>query len=172
MVNRKVQKTKRDELDLQARVVKVKRVTKVIKGGRVLSFSALVVLGDKNGVVGCGFGKARDVAGAVNKATNKARNNLINVPLIKKTIPHAIRCKYKGSQVSLYPTVPGKGVIAGGPTRIVLESAGIPNVLGKIRGSNNPYNVTMATMQGLRSLLSAYGVARRRNISLDKVFNG
>ncbi len=164
---------KPSELDLKLKIIKIKRVTKVVKGGRVLSFSALVVIGDPNKhVVGLGFGKGREVKLAVEKATNEANKVLMKVPVFKGTIPHDICVKYKASQIFLRRAPQGRGIIAGGPMRVVLEAAGLSNVLGKMRGSNTAYNVVMGTMNALKSLHTPYGVAKRRGIALDKVFNG
>lgn len=167
------QPIKINEIELKDdKVVKVKRVNKVVKGGRILSFSALVVVGDMKGVVGFGLGKARDYSQAIEKAANNARKNLVRVCTLKGTIPHEIKGRHKGSEVFLKPAAEGTGVIAGGPARSVLKQSGISNVVAKSRGSNNPYNVVIATMNAIEGLRDPYTIAKLRGISLDKLFNG
>ena len=159
-------------LELKDRLVSVQTVTKVTKGGRAFGFSAIVVVGDENSVVGHGLGKANEVTEAISKAVEEAKKNLMRVAIINDTLPHAIKSKYSGAQVFMKPASAGTGVIAGGAMRAVLESAGIKNVLAKSQGSSNPHNVVKATVNALLSLRDANSVAQQRGISLDKVFNG
>lgn len=159
-------------LDLKDRLVGVQRVTKVTKGGRAFGFSAIVVVGDENGVVGHGLGKSKEVSEAIAKAIEDAKKNLVRIPMNKKTLPHEQKGKYSGARVLLLPASEGTGVIAGGPIRAVLESAGIHDVLSKSQGSSNPHNVVKATFDALLQMRSAETVAKQRGISLDKVFNG
>lgn len=159
-------------LDLKDRLVGVQRVTKVTKGGRAFGFSAIVVVGDEQGVVGQGLGKSKDVASAIAKAVDDAKKNLVRIPLQKGTIPHEQKGKYGGARVLLLPAAAGTGVIAGGAIRSVLESVGVHDVLSKNQGSSNPHNVVKATFDALLQLRSAETVAKQRGISIDKVFNG
>ena len=159
-------------LELNDRLVGVQRVTKVTKGGRAFGFSAIVVVGDENGVVGQGLGKSKEVASAIAKAVEDAKKNLVRIPLINNSIPHQQIGKYSGAKVVLIPASPGTGVIAGGPARIVLESVGVHDVLSKNQGSTNPHNVVKATFDALLRLRSPEVVAKQRGISLDKVFKG
>ncbi|MAZ26407.1 MAG: 30S ribosomal protein S5 [Cytophagaceae bacterium] len=158
-------------LDLKDRLVGVQRVTKVTKGGRAFGFSAIVVVGDENGVVGQGLGKSKEVSSAIAKAVEDAKKNLVRIPLNKRTIPHEQKGKYGGARVLLLPAAPGTGVIAGGAIRSVLESVGVHDVLSKSQGSSNPHNVVKATFDALLQLRSAETVAKQRGISLDKMFN-
>ena len=160
------------DIELKDRLVAINRVTKVTKGGRHFSFSAIVVVGDEKNIVGHGLGKANEVTEAIQKAVEDAKKNLIKVSVINETLPHAIKTKYSGAQVFIKPASAGTGVIAGGAMRAVLESAGIKNVLAKSQGSSNPHNVVKATVNALLSLRDANSVAQQRAISLDKVFNG
>ncbi len=159
-------------LDLKDRLVGVQRVTKVTKGGRTFGFSAIVVVGDENGVVGQGLGKSKEVSEAISKAVEDAKKNLVRIPIEKGTLPHEQKGKYGGARVFLKPASEGTGVIAGGAVRAVLEAVGIHNVLSKSQGSSNPHNVVKATFDALLQLRSPLMVAKQRGISLDKVFNG
>lgn len=161
-----------NEAELKEKVVAINRVAKVVKGGRRFSFSAIVVLGDGEGAVGQGLGKANEVTDAISKAIDDARKNLINVPIINGTIPHSLEDKYSGGHVFMKPAAPGTGVVAGGAMRAVLESAGIHNILAKSKGSSNPHNVVKATIKALSKLKAPHQVAMQRGIKLDKVFNG
>ncbi|RAV30816.1 30S ribosomal protein S5 [Sinomicrobium soli] len=159
-------------LELKDRLVGVQRVTKVTKGGRAFGFSAIVVVGDENGVVGHGLGKSKEVADAISKAVEDAKKNLVRIPLNKGTLPHEQRGKYGGARVYIQPASHGTGVIAGGTVRSVLESLGVSDVLSKSQGSSNPHNVVKATFDALLQLRDARTVAVQRGISLEKVFKG
>ena len=163
---------KSSEVELVERVVKIKRVAKVVKGGRRFSFAAIIVVGDGNGVVGHGLGKANEVTDAIAKGIDDAKKNLVQVPIRNGTIPHAILTKFGAAKVLLKPAAPGTGVLAGGAMRAVLESAGVKDVLGKSLGSSNPHNVVKATMKALSDMRSAADVAHNRGVDLNKVFNG
>ena len=163
---------KASEIDLQEKVVAIKRVAKVVKGGRRFSFSAIVVVGDGNGVVGYGLGKANEVVDAITKGVDDAKKNLVKVPINKHTVPHESVGKYGGGFVLLKPASQGTGVIAGGAMRAVLESAGIKDVLAKSKGSSNPHNVVKATFDALTKMRDAYSIAQQRGVSLSQVFNG
>ncbi len=167
-----VRTVKASEIDLKERVVAIKRVAKVVKGGRRFSFSAIVVVGDGNGVVGYGLGKANEVTDAITKGIDDAKKNLVRVPIFKGTVPHEAIGKYSGGLVLVKPAAPGTGVIAGGAMRAVLESAGVHDVLAKSKGSSNPHNVVKATFNALNNMRDAYTVAQQRGIELSKVFNG
>ena len=167
-----VELVKPSGLELKDRLVSVNRVTKVTKGGRAFGFSAIVVVGDENGVVGHGLGKSKDVSEAIAKAVEDAKKNLIRVPLNGHTIPHAQKGKFGGGRVFLIPASHGTGVIAGGSVRAVIESAGIHDILSKSQGSSNPHNVVKATFDALLQLRSANSVAKQRGVSLEKVFKG
>lgn len=160
------------ELELKERVVAIKRVAKVVKGGRRFSFSAIVVVGDGHGIVGYGLGKANEVTDAITKGVEDAKKNLIKIPILKSTVPHEMHGKYSGGYVFLKPAAAGTGVIAGGAMRAVLESAGIKDVLAKSKGSSNPHNVVKATFDALLKMRAPHQVAVQRRISLSKVFNG
>lgn len=167
-----IKRVKSSEIELKDRLVAIKRVAKVTKGGRTFSFSAIVVVGDENGVVGYGLGKAKEVTEAIQKGIDDAKKNLIKVPVLKGTVPHEQYGKYSGGFVLLKPAAHGTGVIAGGSMRAVLESAGITDVLAKSRGSSNPHNVVKATIDALGKLRDPIAVAEQRGVDLDKVFNG
>lgn len=168
----KENKVKASELELKEKVVGIQRVTKVTKGGRTFSFSALVVVGDGNGTVGYGLGKAREVQEAITKGIDDAKKNLVKVPIIKGTIPHDQLALFDGAKVLIKPASDGTGVIAGGSMRAVLESAGVHNVLAKSLGSSNPHNVVKATVLALKMLRDPFTVSKDRGLSLNKVFNG
>ena len=172
MTNANVKKIKSTEIEFKDRLVAVNRVTKVTKGGRTFSFSAIVVIGNENGVVGYGLGKAKEVSAAIQKGIDDAKKNLIKVPVLKGTIPHAQEGRYSGSLVFMKPAAPGTGVIAGGAMRAVLESVGVKDVLAKCKGSSNPHSVVKATINALAQMRDPYTVAQVRGIGLDKVFNG
>lgn len=167
-----VERVKPSGLELQDHLVGVQRVTKVTKGGRAFGFSAIVVVGDGNGIVGQGLGKSKDVASAIAKAIEDAKKNLVRIPIIKKTLPHEQKGKYGGARVFLKPASHGTAVIAGGAVRAVLESVGVHDVLSKSQGSSNPHNVVKATFDALLKLRSASMVAQERGVSLEKVFKG
>ena len=160
------------DLELKDKLVAVNRVTKVTKGGRTFSFSAIVVVGDENGIVGHGLGKAKEVTEAITKGIDDAKKNLIKVPILRGTVPHAQKGKFGGAEVLLKPATPGTGVIAGGAMRAVLESVGVKDILAKSKGSANPHNVVKATLIALLELRDPRTVAMQRGIKMDKVFNG
>ena len=164
--------SKVNESDLKERVVAINRVAKVVKGGRRFSFSAIVVVGDGNGTVGHGLGKANEVTDAIAKGIDDAKKNLIQIPMLKHTVPHAMEGKFSGGFVFLKPAANGTGVIAGGAMRAVLESVGITDVLAKSKGSSNPHNVVKATIDALAKMRDPLAISRQRGINLDKVFNG
>ena len=172
MADVNVIRVKSSEIEFKDRLVAINRVTKVTKGGRTFSFSAIVVIGNENGVVGYGLGKAKEVAAAVQKGVDDAKKNLIKVPILKGTVPHEQIGKYSGAKVFLKPAAPGTGVIAGGAMRAVLESVGVKDVLAKSKGSSNPHSVVKATINALLQMKDPYMVAQLRGISMDKVFNG
>jgi small subunit ribosomal protein S5 len=167
-----VKRVKTTDIELKERVVSINRVAKVTKGGRTFSFSALIVVGDSNGVIGYGLGKANEVTDAINKGIDDAKKNLVKVPVLKGTVPHEQLGKFGGGRVFLKPAAHGTGVIAGGAMRAVLESAGITDVLAKSKGSSNPHNVVKATFNALLNMRDAFTIAQQRGISLKKVFNG
>jgi small subunit ribosomal protein S5 len=160
------------DVELKDRLVAINRVTKVTKGGRTFTFAAIVVVGDGNGVIGWGLGKAGEVTAAIQKGTDSAKKNLVKVPVLKGTIPHEIETRYGGAQVLLKPAAAGTGLKAGGAMRAVLESAGVVDLIAKSKGSSNPHNLVKATIQALSLLRDAYTVAGERGISMNKVFNG
>lgn len=170
-----VQNSKRiksSETELKDRLVSIQRVTKVTKGGRTFSFSAIVVVGDENGVVGYGLGKAKEVTDAVSKGIDDAKKNLVKVNVHKGTVPHEQYGKFGGAYIYLKPAAPGTGVIAGGAMRAVLESVGVKDVLAKSKGSSNPHNVVKATVEALVNMRDALAVAKTRGVKLEKIFNG
>ena len=166
------QRIRPGDITLTEKVVNINRVAKVTKGGRTFGFSAIVVVGDENGVVGQGLGKSKEVSEAIAKAVEDAKKNLVRIPISKGTLPHEQKGKYGGARVFLKPASEGTGVIAGGAVRAVLESVGIQNVLSKSQGSSNPHNVVKATFDALLQLRSPNTIAKQRGISLEKVFNG
>jgi len=161
-----VETVKPGGLELKDRLVGIQRVTKVTKGGRAFGFSAIVIVGDENGVVGHGLGKSKEVATAISKAIEDGKKNLIRIPLNKGTLPHEQKGKFGGARAH------GTGVIAGGAVRAVLEAVGVHDVLSKSQGSSNPHNVVKATFDALLQLRGAKTVADQRGISLEKVFKG
>lgn len=172
MAAQSLNRVKSADIELKDRLVSVNRVTKVTKGGRTFSFSAIVVVGDENGIVGHGLGKAKEVTEAIAKGIDDAKKNLIRVPILHGTVPHIQKGKYSGARVLLRPASEGTGVIAGGAMRAVLESAGVHNILAKSQGSSNPHNVVKATIDALAQMRDAVSIAKQRGIDLDKVFNG
>ena len=160
------------DTDLKEKVVAINRVAKVVKGGRRFSFSAIVVVGDGQGVVGYGLGKANEVTDAITKGIEDPKKNLVKVLILKGTIPHEQIGKYGGCFVLIKPAAAGTGVIAGGAMRAVLESAGVTDVLAKSKGSSNPHNVVKATIEALTQLRDAIAVSQQRSIKMSKVFNG
>ncbi len=171
-MNKDVRNIKTIDLELKDRLVSIQRVTKVTKGGRTFSFSAIVVVGNEDGIVGHGLGKANEVTTAIAKGVEDAKKNLVKVPVIRGTIPHEQLSKYGGAQVFLKPASEGTGVKAGGAMRAVLESVGVKNVLAKSKGSSNPHNLVKATFVALLEMRDAVMVADQRGVTLDKVFNG
>lgn len=171
-MSNKSNRVKPAETELKEKLVTLNRVAKVTKGGRTFSFSAIVVVGDGNGTVGHGLGKARDVSESISKAVDDAKKNLVKVPIIKGTIPHEQKGKYGAGKVFIKPASDGTGVIAGGAMRAVLESAGVHNVLAKSQGSSNPHNVVKATIDALSKLRNPYDIAKERGISVEKLYNG
>ncbi len=165
-------KVRVSELDLKDKLVYVGRTAKVVKGGRRFNFTALVVVGDGNGHVGYGLGKAGEVVDAVSKATNAAKNNIVKVQLQNTTIPHQVLAKFGAASVLIKPATAGTGVIAGGGVRAVLELAGVQDVLTKSMGSSNPHNTVKATVRALSMLEDAQSAAKRRGISLQKLLQG
>lgn len=172
MMTSNIRNIKTSDLDLKDRLVAINRVTKVTKGGRTFSFSAIVVVGNENGIVGWGLGKASEVTAAIAKGVDAAKKNLVKVPVYKGTIPHDQVAKFGGAKVLLRPARSGTGVKAGGAMRAVLESVGIRDILAKSQGSSNPHNLVKATMEALLELRDAYTVAQQRGITMEKVFKG
>ncbi len=165
-------KVNQGDPEFKEKLVNLARVAKVTKGGRTFSFSALVVVGDGQGTVGHGLGKALDVSESIQKAVQDAKKNLVKVALNKGTVPHEQKGKYGAGKVLIKPAADGTGVIAGGAMRAVLEMAGVHNVLAKSQGSSNPHNVVKATIDALSKMRSAHQVSKHRNVTLDKVFEG
>jgi len=171
-MSNRIRKVKTSDLELKDRLVSIQRVTKVTKGGRTFSFSAIVVVGNEDGIAGYGLGKANEVTTAIAKGVEDAKKNLIKVPVIHDTIPHDQFAKYGGAKVFIKPASEGTGVKAGGAMRAVLESVGVKNVLAKSKGSSNPHNLVKATFKALLELRDAYMVTEHRGVDLEKVFNG
>jgi len=161
-----------NDLELKDRLVAINRVTKVTKGGRTFSFAAIVVVGNEDGIIGWGLGKAGEVTAAIAKAVESAKKNLIKVPVHKGTIPHEQIARFGGSEVFIKPATHGTGVKAGGAMRAVLESVGVTDVLAKSKGSSNPHNLVKATFLALNELRSPFMVAQNRGVSVEKVFKG
>ena len=169
-LNNKVKNT--NDIELKDRLVAINRVTKVTKGGRTFTFSAIVVVGNEDGIIGWGLGKAGEVTAAIAKGVESAKKNLIKVPVLKGTVPHEQIAKFGGAEVIIKPASHGTGVKAGGAIRAVLESVGVTDVLAKSKGSSNPHNLVKATFAALAELRDAYTVAQNRGVNLDKVFKG
>jgi len=161
-----------NDVELKDRLVALNRVTKVTKGGRTFTFAAIVVVGDGNGIIGYGLGKAGEVTAAIAKGTEAAKKNLYKVPVLKGTIPHEAIAKFGGAKVLLMPASEGTGVVAGGAMRAVLESVGVTDVLAKSKGSSNPHNLVKATILALANMRDARMVAQNRGVSMSKVFRG
>ena len=158
--------------ELKDRLVAINRTTKVTKGGRTFTFAAIVVVGDGKGVIGLGLGKAGEVSAAIAKGVEAAKKNLVQVPVLKGTVPHEMTAHYGGAEVIIPPASEGTGVVAGGAMRAVLDSVGIKDVLAKSKGSSNPHNLVKATIAALSNMRDARTVAKQRGVSLDKVFRG
>ena len=169
MSNTNIKKVRTSDLELKDRLVSIQRVTKVTKGGRTFTFSAIVVVGNENGVVGYGLGKASEVTSAIAKGVEDAKKNLVKIPVLHGTIPHKQEARYSGSLVMIRPAAPGTGVIAGGPVRAVLELAGIKDIRTKSYGSNSPANCAKATLEGLKMLQTAEQVAKLRGKSVAEI---
>jgi small subunit ribosomal protein S5 len=169
-INNRIKST--NDLELKDKLVAINRVTKVTKGGRTFTFAAIVVVGNEDGVIGWGLGKAGEVTTAIEKGVEAAKKNLVRIPIYKGTIPHEQIAKFGGAEVLLRPATPGTGVKAGGAMRAVLESVGVKDVLAKSKGSSNPHNLVKATIAALNEMRSPYMVAQNRGVSLEKVFKG
>ena len=167
-----VKRVKSSEIELKDKLVAIQRVTKVTKGGRHFSFSAIVVVGNEKGVIGQGLGKANAVTDAITKGIEDAKKSLVKVPVLNGTVPHAQEGKFGGARVFLKPAAHGTGVIAGGAMRAVLESVGITDVLAKSKGSSNPHNLVKATLDALMKMRDPITIAQQRGIKLSRVFNG
>ena len=161
-----------NDVELKDRLVAINRVTKVTKGGRTFSFSAIVVVGNENGIIGYGLGKASEVTAAISKGIEAAKKNLVRVPVLKGTVPHEQAARFGGAEVFIKPASHGTGVVAGGAMRAVLESVGITDVLAKSKGSSNPHNLVKATIMALEELRDARTIAQDRGISVERVFKG
>ncbi len=172
MANANIKRVKSSEIEFKDKLVSIQRVTKVTKGGRTFSFSAIVVVGNESGVVGHGLGKAKEVTSAISKGIDDAKKNLVKVPVLNGTLPHEAYGKYSGAYVFMKPAAPGTGVIAGGAMRAVFESVGIKDVLAKSKGSSNPHSVVKATLNALTKMRDPYTIAQMRGIEVEKVFNG
>ena len=160
------------DVELKDRLVAINRVTKVTKGGRTFTFAANVVVGDGDGIIGWGLGKAGEVTAAIAKGVEAAKKNLVKVPVLKGTIPHEVEARFGGAKVFLKPAAAGTGLVAGGAMRAVLESVGVKDILSKSKGSSNPHNLVKATIGALSELRDAYTIAGTRGVSMDKVFRG
>ena len=169
-INNRVKST--NDLELKDRLVAINRVTKVTKGGRTFTFAAIVVVGNEDGIIGWGLGKAGEVTTAIEKGVEAAKKNLVKIPIHKGTIPHEQVAKFGGAEVLLRPASAGTGVKAGGAMRAVLESVGVKDVLAKSKGSSNPHNLVKATIAALNEMRSPFMVAQNRGISVEKVFKG
>lgn len=169
-INNRVKST--NDLELKDKLVAINRVTKVTKGGRTFTFAAIVVVGNEDGIIGWGLGKAGEVTTAIEKGVESAKKNLTKIPIHKGTIPHEQTARFGGAEVLLRPATPGTGVKAGGAMRAVLESVGVTDVLAKSKGSSNPHNLVKATIAALNEMRSPYMVAQNRGVSLEKVFKG
>ena len=169
-VNNRVKIT--NDIELKDRLVAINRVTKVTKGGRTFSFSAIVVVGNEDGIIGQSLGKAGEVTAANAKGVEAAKKNLTRVPVLKGTVPHEQSAKFGGAEVFIKPASTGTGVVAGGAMRAVLESVGITDVLAKSKGSSNPHNLVKATILALGEMRDARMVAQNRGVSMEKVFRG
>ena len=170
MAGKRVNNT--NDIELKDRLVAINRVAKVTKGGRTFSFSAIAVVGNEDGLVGWGLGKAGEVTSAISKAIDSAKKNLINVPVHNGTIPHEQTARFSGAEVFIKPASHGTGVVAGGAMRAVLESVGVTDVLAKSKGSSNPHNLVKATVVALSELRDARMIAQNRGISVEQVFKG
>ena len=157
---------------MKDRLVAINRITKVTKGGRTFTFAAIVVVGDGKGIIGYGLGKAGEVTAAIAKGVEAAKKNLVQVPVVKGTVPHEQAAKFGGAEVLIMPASTGTGVVAGGAMRAVLESVGITDCLAKSKGSSNPHNLVKATIAALAEMRDAHQVAQNRGISVEKVFRG
>ena len=169
-VNNRVKIT--NDIELKDRLVAINRVTKVTKGGRTFTFAAIVVVGNGDGIIGYGLGKAGEVTAAIAKGVEAAKKSLVRVPVLKGTVPHEATAKFGGARVLIMPASAGTGVVAGGAMRAVLESVGVTDVLAKSKGSSNPHNLVKATIEALASMRDPKTVAMHRGVSLSKVFNG